>query len=314
MRKFAREGVKKLLEKMGMGDGQEITSPLVSRAIQRAQKKVEERNFDIRKNLLEYDQVNDEQRKTVYQHRTAILASEGLEETVLDLGDEVIEGECAMQMEGHMSPAEWPVQDLAAWAQRKFSITVDPEELRATGDSNGAAEFMQTEVRAHLAHMKEEIGEDDFKQILRFVLLQSFDDKWKDHLRELDALRQAVGLRGYGQKDPKQEYKREASEMFTLMQGNIAEAVTDMVYRISVPDEMDAERLDAALSDRWQPSSMTQSEASAYETEADQGPVGSAPEHIEPIRRETPKVGRNDPCPCGSGKKYKKCHGQGQPG
>ena len=213
-----------------------------------------------------------------------------------------------------MSPAEWPVQDLAAWAQRKFSITVDPEELRGTGDSNAAATIMQDAMRAHLAHMKEEIGEDDFKQILRFVLLQSFDDKWKDHLRELDALRQAVGLRGYGQKDPKQEYKREASEMFTLMQGNIAEAVTDMVYRISVPDEMDAERLDAALSDRWQPSSMTQSEASAYETEADQGPVGSAPEHIEPIRRETPKVGRNDPCPCGSGKKYKKCHGQGQPG
>ncbi|MHC4939643.1 MAG: SEC-C metal-binding domain-containing protein [Planctomycetota bacterium] len=131
------------------------------------------------------------------------------------------------------------------------------------------------------------------------------------HLRELDALRQSIGLRGYAQVDPKQEYKREASQMFDMMQSNIAEQVSDMVFRIRVSEEMEMERMDDALRDQWQPSSLTHEDVSAYETEADQGPIGSTPETVEPIRRETPKVGRNDPCPCGSGKKYKKCCGAG---
>ncbi|MHC4954620.1 MAG: preprotein translocase subunit SecA [Planctomycetota bacterium] len=312
MRKFAREGVKNLLAKMGMGDGQEVTSPLVSRAIQRAQKKVEERNFDIRKNLLEYDQVNDDQRKAVYGHRTAILHSEGLEETVTELSNNLIEAECMNQLDRHMAPSEWPVGDLSIWALRKFGVEISPEKLREAGDGAKAAELVQAGAAHRLQQMREEIGDEDFSQILRFVLLQSFDDKWKEHLRELDALRQSIGLRGYAQVDPKQEYKREASDMFNQMQENIAEAVTDMVYRIQISDEMSVDELDDALSGRWQPSSLTQEEASAYETEADQGPIGSAPERIEPIRRETPKVGRNDPCPCGSGKKYKKCCGKGE--
>ena len=310
MRKFAREGVKNLLAKMGMGDGQEVTSPLVSRAIQRAQKKVEERNFDIRKNLLEYDQVNDEQRKAIYEHRTAILQSEGLEDTLVELCDATVDAQCSSQLERQVAPADWPAGELSLWSMRKFGIVVKPDAIRATGAVDGAAELIQAEVRDRIKRMREEIGNDDFDMILRFVLLQCFDDKWKDHLRELDALRQAVGLRGYGQKDPKQEYKREASEMFALMQDNIADSVTDMVFRIQVPDEMDAERLDDALSDRWKPSAQTHSDASAYETEADQGPIGSNQEAPQPIKREAPKVGRNDPCPCGSGKKYKKCCGK----
>ena len=310
MRKFARDGVKNLLAKMGMGDGQEVTSPLVSRAIQRAQKKVEERNFDIRKNLLEYDQVNDEQRKAIYEHRTAILQSEGLEETLIELCDATIAAQCEHQLERQAAPADWPAGELSGWALRKFGIVVKPDAIRASGAVDGAAQLIQDEVRDRIRRLREEIGSEDFDMVLRFVLLQCFDDKWKDHLRELDALRQAVGLRGYGQKDPKQEYKREASEMFAMMQDNIADSVTDMVFRIQVPDEMDAERLDDALSDRWKPSAQTHSEASAYETEADQGPIGSSQEAPQPIKRDTPKVGRNDPCPCGSGKKYKKCCGK----
>ncbi|MEM8885212.1 MAG: preprotein translocase subunit SecA, partial [Planctomycetota bacterium] len=310
MRKFARDGMKKLLARMGMGDGQEITSPIVSRAIQRAQKKVEERNFDIRKNLLEYDQVNDDQRKAIYEARTAILRSEGLEETVLELTDGMLDSVCAEHMDRHMSPQEWPMADLAAWAKRKFDFDVDVDELRATGAADGAAENLRGRVREHMDRMRDEVG-DDWDLLLRFVLLQSFDDKWKEHLRELDALRQSIGLRGYAQVDPKMEYKREASQMFQLMQGNIAEQVTDMVFRIRVTEEMDAEQMDDALSDHWQPSSLTHEDASAYQTEADQGPVGSTQEAPKPIVREAPKVGRNDPCPCGSGRKYKKCCGIG---
>ncbi|MHC4850240.1 MAG: SEC-C metal-binding domain-containing protein, partial [Planctomycetota bacterium] len=311
MRKFAREGIKKLLARMGMGDGQEVTSPLVSRAIARAQKKVEERNFDIRKNLLEYDQVNDEQRKAIYSRRTAILRSEELEETVLELTDALVGEVCASHMDRHMSPADWPVGDLASWVKRKFSFDVDPEELRATGASTGAADLLRERMHDHFKEMREQIGEEDWDMLLRYVLLQSFDDKWKEHLRELDALRQSIGLRGYAQVDPKQEYKREASQMFDMMQANIAEQVSDMVFRIRVSEEMEMERMDDALRDQWKPSSLSHEDVSAYETEADQGPIGSTPEHIEPIRRDHPKVGRNDPCPCGSGKKYKKCCGIG---
>ena len=139
--------------------------------------------------------------------------------------------------------------------------------------------------------------------------LKELDAQWRDHLSAMTALRDAVGLRGYGQKDPKQEYKREASQMFTMMQTNIADQVTDMVFRIRIEQEMNTEQLDDALSEQWKPSSSTHEGASAYETEADQGPIGSTPEAPAPIRREEPKVGRNDPCPCGSGKKYKRCHG-----
>jgi len=309
MRKFAREGIKNLLARMGMGDGQEVTSPLVSRAIERAQKKVEERNFDIRKNLLEYDQVNDDQRKAIYRHRTAILRSEGLEETVLDLADGMVDGVCEEHMVRHMAPAEWPVGDLAGWVKRKFGFDVDPEELRATGAAAGAADLLRERMHQHFREMREQIGEEEWEMLLRYILLQSFDDKWKEHLRELDALRQSIGLRGYAQVDPKMEYKREASQMFELMQAAIAEQVTDMVFRIRVTDEMELEQMDEALRDQWKPSSLSHDDASAYETEADRGPVGSEQEKPEPIRRETPKVGRNDPCPCGSGKKYKKCCG-----
>jgi len=310
MRKFAREGIKKLLARMGMGDGQEVTSPLVSRAIERAQKKVEERNFDIRKNLLEYDQVNDDQRKAIYGRRTAILKSEELEETILELTDGLLDGVCGAHMDRHMSPVDWPVGELAGWVKRKFGFEVDPEELRQTGAATGAADLLRDRVHDHFEQMRKEVGEEDWSMLLRYILLQSFDDKWKEHLRELDALRQSIGLRGYAQVDPKMEYKREASQMFEMMQEAIAEQVTDMVFRIRISDELEVERMDEALRDQWKPSSLSHEGVSAYETEADQGPIGSTQERPEPIRREAPKVGRNDPCPCGSGKKYKKCCGR----
>jgi preprotein translocase subunit SecA len=304
MRKFAREGVKRLLARLGMGDGQEITSPMVSRAIQRAQKKVEEHNFDIRKNLLEYDKVNDEQRKAIYGRRTAILKGEDLDETVWDLVETILPDECAKHMGGSVAPDDWQTGEIASWAKRKFDIELDPEELRRSGSAEAAADIVREKLRAEIAQAREAMGEDDWNLTLRYLLLRAFDDKWKEHLRDLDALRQGIGLRGYAQQDPKLEYKREASLMFSEMQTSIAEMVTDVFLRIRVTlDEMDRQRRPTRNLQ------LSHEEVSAYETEADQGPVGSAPEKPEPIRRDTPKVGRNDPCPCGSGKKYKKCCG-----
>jgi preprotein translocase subunit SecA len=305
MRKFARDWVKRMLGRLGMGEGQEITSPMVSKAIERAQKKVEEHNFDIRKNLLEYDKVNDEQRKAIYERRTAILRSEQLEETAWELLDLLLGAEVGTHFPGHVAPEDWRPGEVVAWARRKFLIELDGEELRKSGSAEAAAAIVRRAIAAKMEETKEGMGEDDFHRTLRFILLQSFDDKWKEHLRELDAMRQAVGLRGYAQQDPKLEYRREGSQMFQEMQVHIAEAVTDVLLKVHVTEEMD----DMA-GGRWRPAQLSHAEVTAFETEADTAPIGSTAEKLEPIRRETPKVGRNEPCPCGSGKKYKKCCGR----
>jgi len=304
MRRFMREGVKKLLSRLGMGDGQEITSPMVSKRIAAAQRKVEDRNFDIRKNLLEYDKVNDEQRKAIYGIRREILEGESLEETAWRLIDTLLGPACAEHMPDSVAPSEWPTEEIAHWAYRKFGVEVDADELRRTGSPDDAAKIVREAVAGAIEEAKEAMGEEGFKMTLQYILLRAFDDKWKEHLRDLDALREGIGLRGYAQQDPKLEYKREAAQMFEEMQLSIAETVTDVMLKVHVRLDVDEyERPTDRLT-------LSHEEISAYQTEADQGPVGSTQEKPEPIRRESPKVGRNDPCPCGSGKKYKKCCGR----
>ncbi|MEE8106807.1 MAG: preprotein translocase subunit SecA [Planctomycetota bacterium] len=309
MRRFAREGVKRLLARLGMGDGQEISYPMVTRAIERAQKKVEEHNFDIRKNLLEYDKVNDEQRKTIYDRRTAMLRGEQLEETVWQLVDLLLDGVVAEHMADHQPPAEWDVGEVAGWARRKFGVEVDPEELRKSGGAQAGAKIVRAAVERGMERIRELIGEEGHEHTLRFLLLRGFDEKWKEHLRELDDLRRSIGLRGYGQKDPKMEYRQEATRAFQEMEVSIAESVTDSLLKIQITDDA----ADDLLADTWNPASTTHDDATAYGADGtdpdDVGNIGSTPERIEPIKRDAPKVGRNDPCPCGSGKKYKKCHG-----
>ncbi len=308
MRKFARDWVKRALSRLGMGAGEEVTSPMVSRAIERAQKKVEEHNFDIRKNLLEYDKVNDEQRRAIYERRNALLRGEKLEETLFEMVDVLLRGLLARNLVAKRPPDEWTPAEVTLWARRKFGVEIDAEALRRSGSQEAAAELVRDAIRARVEEVKGS-GEEDFTRTLRYILLQAFDDKWKEHLRELDALREAVGLRGYAQQDPKVEYRREASQMFQEMQVHIAEAVTDIALKVRVTEEMDHRNLG-----RSRPTSLTKEELSAFSgPKADESaPQGSSGEKSEPIRRDTPKVGRNDPCPCGSGKKYKRCHGAGE--
>jgi preprotein translocase subunit SecA len=311
MRKFARDWVKRMLARLGMGEGQEVSYPMVTRAIERAQRKVEEQNFDIRKNLLEYDKVNDEQRKAIYERRNAILRGERLEETAFELIDLLLGEKVATHLPSGEPVESWETSELAAWAHRKFGVELSGEALRAAGSPEAARAIVRERIDAAVARAKEAMGEADFHRTLRFLLLRAFDEKWKDHLRELDGLRSGIGLRGYAQVDPKVEYRREASQMFEEMSRAIAESVTDGLLRVHV-----TESLDDALSGRWRPTRAGQPEVASLEAAADTAPIGSVPERLEPIRRSAPKVGRNDPCPCGSGKKYKRCHGQtdGRPG
>jgi len=421
MRKFARDWVKRWLGRLGMGAGEEVTSPMVSRAIERAQKKVEEHNFDIRKNLLEYDKVNDEQRRAIYERRNAILRGEQLEETLWEMIDTLLEPLLAENLPPRRPPDEWTPGEVTLWARRKFGVELDAEELRRSGGVEGAGEIVRKAIESKIEEVKESgedgflhsvrrvllsafgqerrsmfdrrtqnlsgaeleavlwemidsflpeviaknlpagrppeewtpaevslwvkrmcgvdvaaealrasggaeaarevvhqafrdrieqvkgLGEEDFQRTLRYILLQAFDDKWKEHLRELDALRESVGLRGYAQQDPKVEYRREASQMFGEMQSHIAEAVTDIVLKVrAVTEEMEQ-----ASRGRYRPAALSKEEVTAFSAPtADEGaPQGSSGEKPEPIRRDAPKVGRNDPCPCGSGKKFKKCCG-----
>jgi preprotein translocase subunit SecA len=309
MRKFAREKVKWLLAKLGMGQGQEISSPLVTRSIERAQKKTEEYNFDVRKNLLEYDKVNDEQRKAIYERRNAILRGEQLEETAWDLIDLLLDAQVAAHLDPKANHADWNAGEVTGWVRRKFGIEIDPEELRKAAGPAEASEKVRGRIGAAMEQAKTEIGEEDFSRTLRYLLLSAFDEKWKEHLRELDGLRAGIGLRSYAQVDPKVEYRREASAMFEQMQETIAETFTDNLFRVRVTGSMDD-----LLSGRWKPTAAQQEQLQAFEQKRDTAPLGSTPERIEPIRRQEPKVGRNDPCPCGSGRKYKVCHGRPKPG
>ncbi len=309
MRKFARDWVKRALSRLGMGAGEEVTSPMVSRAIERAQKKVEEHNFDIRKNLLEYDKVNDEQRRAIYERRNAILRGEKLEETLGEMIDVLLKGLLAANLPQKRPPEEWTPAEVSLWARRKFGVEVDTDALRRSGSHEAARKLVRDAIDARVEEVKGS-GEEDFHRTLRYILLQAFDDKWKEHLRELDALREAVGLRGYAQQDPKVEYRREASQMFQEMQVHIAEAVTDIALKVHVITE----EMDQRAQGRYRPTALSKEELTAFSApKADEtAPQGSSGEKAEPIRRETPKVGRNDPCPCGSGKKYKRCHGAGE--
>jgi preprotein translocase subunit SecA len=307
MRKFARDWVKRMLGRLGMGEGEEVTSPMVSRAIERAQKKVEEHNFDIRKNLLEYDKVNDEQRRAIYERRNALLRGEQLEETLSEMIETLLGPLVAQNLPERAPTDEWTPAEVTLWARRKFGVEVDTDALRKSGGGEAASKLVRDAIAARIEEMKGAGEEEDFQRTLRYVLLQAFDDKWKEHLRELDALREAVGLRGYAQQDPKVEYRREASQMFQEMQVHIAEAVTDVALKVRVTEDMDQ-----AIRGRYRPAALSKEEVTAFSPpKADEGaPQGSSGEKPEPIRREAPKVGRNDPCPCGSGRKYKKCHGK----
>jgi preprotein translocase subunit SecA len=305
MRKFARDWVKRMLGRMGMGAGEEVTSPMVSRAIERAQKKVEEHNFDIRKNLLEYDKVNDEQRRAIYERRTAILKGEKLEETLLEMIDALLKPLLAEHLAARRPPEEWTPSEVVLWARRKFGAELDAEALRRAGSAEAGGRLVRDAIKARIEEARGSGGEEEvFHRTLRYILLQAFDDKWKEHLRELDALREAVGLRGYAQQDPKVEYRREASQMFQEMQVHIAEAVTDIALKVRVTEDIDP--------GRPRRTALTKEELSAFSPPKadDSAPQGSSGEKAEPIRRDHPKVGRNDPCPCGSGKKYKRCHGR----
>ncbi|MEE9585121.1 MAG: preprotein translocase subunit SecA, partial [Candidatus Brocadiales bacterium] len=305
MRIFASDRVSSLLQKFGLEEGMAIEHSMVSNAIERAQKKVEEHNFEIRKHLLEYDEVMDEQRKTIYKWRQNCLEGKNLRNDVLKMVEDCVLDSVDYYMPGD-DEEEWDTKGLAEWFGQKYGVGPDAKEL--AGKSREDVEKQLVEKATELYHQRElEIGEDEIRKLEQFLILEKVDSKWKDHLYAMDNLKSGIGLRGYAQVDPKIEYKREALGMFESMMASIREELVDLLFRIKI------EKGTPHLAHRvWNVENFVYQDAALMEKKPQpQATTATAEQErrTEPIRVGT-KVGRNQPCPCGSGKKYKQCCGK----
>lgn len=315
MRIFASGRVASILRRIGLNEGQQIEHPMVSSAIARAQKKVEEHNFSIRKNLLEYDKVMDEQRTLIYARRQEILRGENLEVTTKELVEDVTLNALDVHLlVDEVDPTDWDFEGLTKWLKRKFGLDVPADKFPRT-DRGEVQKFLLSVVNDAYENREKEVGDERMRLIERFVLLQTIDSKWKDHLYVMDHLKAGIWMRSYGERDPKVIYKKEGYELFENMLASVAEDVTDLILRVHIEEGVD---LEEALESQWDARNTVHDEAEGFfgggvsatqqMSDASEAPIGET--HLEPIRRVEEKVGRNDPCPCGSGKKYKKCCGR----
>lgn len=311
MRIFAGDRVKAIMERLKMPDGEAIESGLVTRSIESAQRKVEARNFDIRKQLLEYDDVSNDQRKVIYQQRNAILDAPDLAAQIASLREGCFTDLVRQYVPADSVEEQWDLPGLEATLSKEWQLSLDLQTLvsqaSAITDEDVLAHVLQA-AHASFESKSSQIDSTHFTHFERMVLLQSIDSQWRDHLSALDYLRQGIHLRGYAQKQPKQEYKREAFELFGQLLDTVKTDVTRILMTIQVQS---AEQIDEAAQ-----AMEARGEGISNVTYSAPTETGEVETHTDPqtVREanalsELAKVGRNDPCPCGSGKKYKHCHG-----
>lgn len=312
MRIFASERVAGLMQKLGMEEGEAIEHPWVNKAIENAQRKVEGRNFDIRKQLLEYDDVANDQRKVIYEQRNELMAGEDISDTIKNVRWDVVNGVINQYIAPQSLDEQWDVKGLEEAISGDFGITM-PLQQWLDQDDSLHEETLREKIIATLeesyAEKEAAVGGETMRHFEKAVMLQVLDGLWKEHLAAMDYLRQGIHLRGYAQKNPKQEYKREAFEMFEQLLDRIKTDVVGIVSKVQVRAEEDVE----AIEEQRRASTQMEyqhAEASALAVGAP-GPMDESPQETQqPFVREGRKVGRNEPCPCGSGKKYKHCHGR----
>ena len=296
LRIFASERISNLMLKLGMEEGVPIEHRMVTKAIENAQKKVEAHNFDIRKQLLEYDDVMNKQREVIYQHRRAILTGEDLSEEIRGMMTEVVDSFVDVYCPEDQYPEEWDFTGLAEALSAQFGPDFTQragslDDLKNLG-RDALREELQERVQQAYKQKEQTLGSDLLRYLEKMLLLQVIDHHWKDHLLGMDQLRDGIGLRGYGQKDPLVEYKREGYDMFAAMMDRIKADALERLFRVQ------AVRGEAPAAAPPPPSPLRMT--------LNRGEEPAAP---QTVHRAGAKVGRNDPCPCGSGKKYKKCHG-----
>ena len=311
------ERTKSLLSRAGMREGEAIESKLLSRQIEKAQRKVEAHNFDIRKNLLEYDDVANDQRKVVYHQRSELMDADEIEDSVVAIREEVV----AITVEQYVPPGSleelWDPDGLSKVLEADFGVQADVAQwIRddKTLNAEGIAERCIKEAQAAYDRKVASIGAELMRGVEKQVMLRQLDHHWKEHLASMDHLRQGIGLRSYAQKNPKQEYKREAFEMFGAMLEQVKYDTISILSRIRIQSEEDLNEM-AARKQAADKMKFQHAEASALgadpqpgrQAAPQSGPTDAPP---TPFVRGERKVGRNEPCPCGSGKKYKQCHGR----
>ena len=322
MRLFGSERISGVMDRLGAEDGEVITHPFITRAIEKSQKKVELYNFGIRKRLLEYDDVMNKQREVIYGRRNSILDTKDLDGMVHGLIDNVIDQVTDSYMPPDTLHEEWDIEGFAGELETIFLFKFDMADLSEQDrkEEQKIIMYFCSEARKAFELRKSMIPEEIMLQLEKMIMLQSIDEKWMDHLRELDSLREGIHFRSYAQKDPLVEYKQEAFLMFSDMIDDIDRTVLWGLFhaRVDSPEKTERKqpRRQVAMHrtvDAYAAGLPAQQRPSASAAAPAAGAIGPAGSRIDaqPLQREEPKVGRNDPCPCGSGKKYKKCCGQG---
>ncbi len=295
LRIFGGERIQNIMEKLGMQEGEPIEHGLISRAIENAQTRVEGQNFEIRKHLLEYDDVMNQQREVIYKQRRQLLVEEDVSEVIKDIIRDRSEAIALDYADEHLPPDQWDFKSISDAVFENFNFRLKPfDEATLDGlDSQGLADEIFEQALAAYAAKEESIGSQYMRRLERFIMLQTVDSLWKDHLLRMDHLKEGIGLRGYAQQDPLLVYRKEGFEMFQDLVDRIKQETIQILFRIQIaePDEV-----------------------AEFEKPPERELVYSGgedqPRKKKPVRRASKKVGRNDPCPCGSGKKYKKCCGR----
>jgi len=313
MRIFASDRVAGLMKKLGMGDGEAIEHPWVTRSIESAQRKVEGRNFDIRKEILAYDDVANDQRKVVYAQRNELMAADEISDIITAIRKDVVNNVITQYIPAKTMVEQWDIKGLEEHLHQEFNVQI-PVQKMLDDDHNLQEAALRTRIIDILEQNHKEKEQQISKEVLQHfeksVMLQVLDTSWKEHLAAMDYLRQGIHFRGYAQKDPKQEYKREAFEMFESLLDHIKYEVIGILFKVQVRQEEDVQAIDEQMQ---APREMHFEHAAAPALDdLDESKVVAEEEKVpeQPFVRASNKVGRNDPCPCGSGKKYKHCHGK----
>jgi preprotein translocase subunit SecA len=292
LRIFGAERVSKIMDMLKIDEGEAITHGLISRAIENAQKKVEAHNFEIRKHLIEYDDVMNKQREVIYTQRREILSGTDLRDNFLEMMDETVEDLVEAYAIEKVPATEWDWEGISKGVHQSFGFQFDiPSDTMDRLAPANFRQLLQEKVREVFQSRLESFGEELMDHMIKVIMLQTIDTQWKDHLLSIDHLKEGIGLRGYGQKDPKQEYKKEAYQLFIDMITRIRQELVEKIFWVQIAREEDVEQMEQKQ----------RRQRLVFNLVGDDTPP-------QPVRSD--KVGRNDPCPCGSGKKYKKCCGK----
>ncbi|MFH0732579.1 MAG: preprotein translocase subunit SecA [Candidatus Omnitrophota bacterium] len=319
MRIFGSDRVTRIVDFFKIEEGMPLAEhSIVARSIETAQRRVEMHNFEIRKHVLDFDDVMNKQREVIYDERRAILEGDSLKDYVFDMIDDLITAALRRYCHDETIPEDWDLSGFSSWAKMKFLFGFDEKEL-SKFSYNELKDYIVDKLKTHYNEKEIKITQQMMRQLEKFVLLQSIDSKWKEHLRNMDELREGIGLRAYGQRDPLIEYKREGFEMFSYMMDSIKEESVEFVFKLQPMTRGVASIFGQTLQREIHPEATSMRDLRRTTENLPQAEISSRtmgapyiPQQgpSQPYKRKEEKVGRNDPCPCGSGKKYKKCCGK----